>query len=108
MKVKKYGGKVFGAELTAAEKKAMNLEIQRQLAEYDEKHRLEIDAMALWILHTEFGFGPTRLKRFHRGFGKAYNDLIAGYGTDDPDAIWKYDKKLAEYGVNLKEWEEDV
>ncbi len=35
MRVKSYRGKVFGAELTAAEKKAMNIEINRQLVERD-------------------------------------------------------------------------
>ena len=33
MVVKKVGGKVYGAVLTAAEKKAMNIEIEKQLAE---------------------------------------------------------------------------
>lgn len=46
-----------GAAMTVAEKKAMNLEIQRQLAEYDKKHATEIDALILWVLHSEFGFG---------------------------------------------------
>lgn len=31
MQIKKAGGKIFGASLTAAEQKAMNMEIQRQL-----------------------------------------------------------------------------
>ena len=31
MVVKKAGGKIYGAVLTAAEKKAMNMEIERQL-----------------------------------------------------------------------------
>lgn len=39
MVVKKAGGKIYGAVLTAAEKKAMNMEIERQLAEYTRKHR---------------------------------------------------------------------
>lgn len=38
MHVKKAGGKVYGAILTAAEKKAMDIEIQKELAEYDRKH----------------------------------------------------------------------
>lgn len=38
MKVKKAGKRVFGAVMSAAEKKAMDMEIQRQLAEYDRKH----------------------------------------------------------------------
>lgn len=41
-------GKVYGADFTAAERKAMNLEIQRQLAEYSRKHANEIDAIILW------------------------------------------------------------
>ena len=39
MQVKKAGGKVYGAVLTAAEKKAMDLEIQRELA--DQLRRLK-------------------------------------------------------------------
>lgn len=54
MQIKKYGGKVYGANLTAAEKKAMDLEIRRQLAEYEKGHMHEIDAMILWLLHEEF------------------------------------------------------
>lgn len=46
MQVKKAGGKVYGAVLTAAEKKAMDLEIQRELAEYDRKHIAEDD---IWL-----------------------------------------------------------
>ena len=61
MQVKKAGGKVYGAILTAAEKKAMDLEIQRELAEYDRKHIAEIDATILWVLHEQFGFGPTMM-----------------------------------------------
>lgn len=33
MRIKKAGGKVFGAVLTAAEKKAMDMEINRQIVE---------------------------------------------------------------------------
>ena len=57
MHIKKSGGKIFGADLTAAERKAMNMEIQRQLAEYTRKHRLELDAMILWVLHAQYGWG---------------------------------------------------
>ncbi len=40
------------AVMSAAEKKAMDMEIQRQLAEYDRKHIREIDALVLWELRT--------------------------------------------------------
>ena len=34
MRVKKSGKHIYGADLSAAEKKAMDIEIKRQLAEY--------------------------------------------------------------------------
>ena len=59
MRVKKYKGSVFGAGLTAAEKKAMNMEIQRQLVEYERKHTIELEAIVLWVLHEQLGFGTS-------------------------------------------------
>ena len=38
MRIKKAGGKVFGAILTAAEKKAMDMEINRQIVEADRRY----------------------------------------------------------------------
>lgn len=47
MRIKKAGGKVFGAVLTAAEKKAMDMEINRQIVEADRRYADDIDAMTL-------------------------------------------------------------
>lgn len=56
MRIKKAGGKVFGAVLTAAEKKAMNMEINRQIVEVDRRYADDIDAMVLYTLHVHLGF----------------------------------------------------
>lgn len=104
MIVKKSGGQIFGAHLTAAERKAMNLEIQRQLAEYDLKHELEIEALILWTLHDQFGFGPTRLKRFYDRFNSAVKALVSRYELEDTDDIWLCTHKLKEIGVDLENW----
>lgn len=45
MRIKKAGGKVFGAVLTAAERKAMDMEINRQIVEADRRYADDIDAM---------------------------------------------------------------
>lgn len=37
MRIKKAGGKIFGAVLSAAEKKAMDMEINRQIVEADRR-----------------------------------------------------------------------
>lgn len=104
MRVKKASGKVYGADLTAAERKAMNMEIQRQLAEYDRKHMNEIDAIVLWQLHAQFGFGATRLRRFYERFKAEYLDLVKRYEMEESDNIWLNTYKLKEIGVDIEAW----
>lgn len=68
MRIKKAGGKVFGAVLTAAEKKAMDMEINRQIVEADRRYADDIDAMVLYTLHVHLGFGKKRLRKFYDAF----------------------------------------
>ena len=102
--IKKAGGKIFGASLTAAEQKAMNMEIQRQLVEYDRKNELELDAIILWELHTQLGLGPKRLKKFFDGFSDALNALVNRYEMDISDDVWLCTHKLKEIGVDVEDW----
>ena len=43
MRIKKAGGKIFGAVLSAAEKKAMDMEINRQIVEADRRYADETE-----------------------------------------------------------------
>ena len=52
MRIKKAGGKVFGAVLTAAERKAMDMEINRQIVEADRRYAV---TLTLWCF-TPFMF----------------------------------------------------
>ena len=107
MRIKKAAGKVYGAAMTVAEKKAMNMEIQRQLAEYDEKHATEIDALILWVLHSEFGFGEKRLKRFFDRFNAAIADLLERYVMEEDDKVWLCTYMLKRDGIDVKKWREE-
>lgn len=107
MYIKKAGGKIFGAGLTAAEKKAMDLEIQRQLAEYDRKNELEIKALVLWELHEQLGFGEKRLRQFYDRFTPSLNALVKRYEMDNSDDIWLCTEQLKEIGVDIEEWDKE-
>lgn len=108
MIVKKAGGKVYGATLTAAERKAMNIEIEKQLAEYTRKHALEVDALFLWYLHEEFGFGLKRLKQAFLGFAPRIDELCDKYEMhDEGDDIWLCTQKLKEMGADLEQWDKE-
>lgn len=105
MRVKKARGKVYGVTLTTTERKAMNIEIQKQLAEYTRKHAIELDAMFLWYLHEEFGFGIKRLKKVHDEFMLKVKELCQKYEmTDEGDDVWLCTHKLKEYGIDIEEW----
>lgn len=103
MLVKKSGGKVFGASLTATEKKAMEMEINRQIAESDRKHMNEIDALVLWQLKEQLGFGQKRLRRFYDGFAPALLELIEHYEMPDAPA-WLCMEMLKQIGVDVEAW----
>lgn len=102
MKIKRAKGKTFGAEFTAAEKKAMEIEIRRQLAEYTHDNLNEIDALILWHLHEEFGFGKKRLMRFYETFAERVEELSKHYMFDTNEIPWMYTKKLKDYGIDIK------
>lgn len=99
MLVKKNNGKIYGAILSNNERKAMNMEIRRQLA-----HKLdEVDATVLWILHEEFGFGEKRLQRFYARFFREMNQLVLN--SENPDMMAVCAEKLLKYGIDISNWE---
>lgn len=103
MLVKKSGGKVFGAVLTAAEKKAMNMEINRQIVEADRRYTDDIDAMVLYTLRVHLGFGVKRLRRFYEAFSAEHDRLVQHYEMPN-DYVWLCKDKLKEIGVDVEAW----
>ena len=59
---KKSGGKIFGVQFNKAEEKALNHAINEQIVENDRAFDMDKESSILWMLHTQFGFGPKRLK----------------------------------------------
>lgn len=105
MRVKKFNGKPYGVELTAAERKAMNLEINRQIAEKDEQYKEDIDAMVLYVLLAHYGWKRKRLRKFWNAFVKEHTALKEFYLMDEPgDSSWLAHRKLKEIGVDIHQW----
>lgn len=108
MRVKKAGGKVYGAVLTNSEKKAMDMEIKRQLAEMDKKNMEEVDAVVLYVLMTEFGFGEKRLRRFHDTFSEQITALVNRYQMDSDDDVWLCTEMLKRHGIDIAQWNKEL
>ena len=103
MKFHKCRGQIFKVELTTKEQKAMDEEINRQLIEKHTEFVDDVDYMIMRILHNEFGFGTTRLKRFYEAFIAENDALVKHY--EMPDAgVYIARKEMNAIGCNIEEW----
>ena len=93
--------------LSSSEEKAMKAELKRQFQEFDRRHTLELDALVLWSLHEQLGYGKKRLKRFYERFNKSLKEMGERYDFDDADKIWLCQFKLKEIGIDIEEWDRD-
>lgn len=77
------------------------------IAEMNRENEAELDAMVLYILHTEFGFGEKRLRRFYDRFSEGLRELGERYAMNEYDEkIWLCQRKLKEAGIDISKWEE--
>ena len=101
MIIKKHCGKIYGASFSPAEQKAMDLEIQRQLAVYERKHFKDISAFFMWQLHKHLGFGHKRIDDFYQKFIVDFEEMVSKFEDGEND-IWVFEQKLMDYGVELE------
>lgn len=104
MVIKRSGKHIFGADLTAAEKKAMNIEIDKQLAEHTRKHQVEIECLFLRELREKYGFGEARLKRAFNDFSNDLDELITKYELGEEDKLWIATQQMKQQGFDVEKW----
>lgn len=104
MIVKQYRGRVFGANLTVKEQKALQLEINRQIIEADRKYMNDVDAMVLYFLFKHLGFKKKRLRRAWEQFTVIHDDLVRHYELPTTDNAWLADVELKRIGVDVAAW----
>ena len=92
------------ARLSKSQREAMNREINRQILENDEKFAMDADASVLWTLHTVFGFGKKRLRKFYEENLKMHNEMREYYEFNTDDTFWLCRNKLKEYGIDIEKW----
>ena len=87
MLVLKSHGTIFGAKLTAAEKKALGIEIRKEASEQERKFAMELEAMVIWHIRQKLGWGPKRLREFYDSFNRDVDALLGRYELEDEDDI---------------------
>lgn len=101
---KKAGGKIFGVQFNKAEQRALDQAINEQIVQNDRAFDMDKESSILWMLHTQFGFGPKRLKKAWELFYAETLKLREYYLMDQEDDGWLARKKLKEIGCDVEEW----
>lgn len=71
------------ARIPDAVQKSIQQEISRQTGENVRKLSLNIQALVLWSLHQQLGFGKKRLLKFQKNFLPLIEDLQEYYQAED-------------------------
>lgn len=104
---KKSGKTIFGVDLTAAETKAIDREIEKRLAAHTRKHNIEFAAMVLYELRDQLDFGEKRLRRFYDNFDTRLDELMDAYEMGEEDLYWLCTKKLMDAGIDVAKWHDE-
>ncbi len=93
---------------TCRERKAMQAEIDRQTAQNVKNLSSNLQALVLWSLHEQLGFGQKRLLEFQQGFLpliKQLQDYYEASSAEETEFICKY-KLKHECGIDVDELSE--
>lgn len=89
--------------LSCAERKAMNMEINRQIAENMKGLNTDLCTMILYFLHEHCGHGKKRLEEDWAAFMPLFEELIKRYEFGEEETPWACSYKLKELGVDCEE-----
>lgn len=67
------------------------------------------DTAILYTLHTEFGFGKERLRKFFVAMVRNHKDMTERFRSDGDDGhYWVMAKRLKDDGIDIDEFEKEV
>lgn len=107
MRVKIINGKIYGADLTAKEREALNIEVRKALAEQAKKYADDFDASVLYQIHAQYGKKAKALRKFYDQWKTVHNGLIQHYELDNADAPRLFAEKLKQIDVDVAEWNKE-
>lgn len=88
-------------KLTVNQKRAMDIEIRRQIAVNLDAMQADLVAIVLWQLHKQLGFGKKRLLRFYKGFAPSLKELAEYYDLPERDQSFICKYHLNAIGVDV-------
>ena len=87
------------------DRRRVKLEVKKEVDSYFEQRCTDLDVIVLFILHTVFGFGKVRLRRYFEGYLTVVRKLQDIYGGS---YIYKMKEVLKKIGVDIEAWEREI
>lgn len=96
---------IIPTKLTARQVKSIEGEIRKQCVQKTAQYEFLLDCVAIYVLHTEFGFGKERLERFYDLLFDLRQEMQERYEGTDADDIAEYAmfSRLKDDGINMAE-----
>lgn len=95
-------------KMSKVEKETLQREINRQILDHEVDCQNNIDAMVLYTLAQEFGFGKVRLRRFYDSLVKGHNNIKDYYQFNNREVCELYKSRLKKIGVDIVKWNEEL
>lgn len=97
------------SKITSKERDELKKEARRLarqvIVEDQKRYSMDVDSVALWVLHKRFGFGKQRLREFWDSFFAELKLLQEHYLTESGEADGYFCRVgLKSIGVDLEEW----
>lgn len=91
-------------KMSRSQAQALEREIRRQCVEKTRQYEYLLDTVAVYVLHTQFGFGEQRLKRFYDALFTERRAMQERYECEPGDDMAEYAMycKLRDAGIDFK------
>ena len=76
---------IIPPKMTNAQVKALHGAIKQEISHSVDKLKVNIEAIVLWQIHEQLGYGVKRLEAFLEGFRPALQELNDFYGLDNAE-----------------------
>lgn len=78
---------IIPRKMTNAEMKALDDSIREQIGQNIGKLKGNIEAIVLWQIHEQYGYGAKKLEAFLEGFQPALQELMNFYGVESTEDV---------------------
>ena len=91
-------------QMTRSQAHALEREIRRQCVEKTRQYEYLLDTVAIYVLHTQFGFGEQRLRKFYDALFTERQAMQDRYQYEIGDDLAEYAMfcKLRDAGIDFK------